>query len=294
MLRGIAVLIVAVLTLAASPPQKAGTKRHAQTEHDVAKSLREIATTLNRSQEPRDYERECQQGKDNRRSDLCAQWKAADAAGSAADAAWFFGSAGFVLGLLTLGAAGAAAVFAFMGARAARDTVNAFTTVERANIVVTLENFREEGGIYDAMTGSVIRKNITQSFDVLANNLGRSTAIIVHAGSGWDDSMAVKENMALLGPPKTYFVKPAASAKLDLHCNRSNAQMNEFPYLWVLVSFNSPLRGLRFVRYCFEVWGPNSSVPYIERSREEWGAEDKDKQGNRRWTPTGTIQSFKP
>ena len=57
----------------------------------------------------------CIAGKDNRKSDLCAQWKAADAA---ADAAWsayaaFWAAiAGLLIGALTLIAAGLAAKFA--------------------------------------------------------------------------------------------------------------------------------------------------------------------------------------
>ncbi len=59
----------------------------------------------------------CQQGVDERRSDLCAQWKAADAAERSANATW----TGTIVGSLTLVAAVAAAVFAGIAASHNRD-----------------------------------------------------------------------------------------------------------------------------------------------------------------------------
>lgn len=54
----------------------------------------------------------CREGEDNRQSDLCAQWKAADAADSASRAAWVFGILGMLIGAATLIAAIKAAQYA--------------------------------------------------------------------------------------------------------------------------------------------------------------------------------------
>jgi hypothetical protein len=62
----------------------------------------------------------CEQGKDRRDSDLCAQWKAADAATDAAQAAWWqfwLGTVGLILGAVTMAAAIAAAVYARSAAK---------------------------------------------------------------------------------------------------------------------------------------------------------------------------------
>ena len=69
----------------------------------------------------------CKEGDDKRESDLCAQWKAADGAKSAAKAAWaqfWVGIAGLFLGAVTMGAAIAAALYAKRAAVATEDTVN--------------------------------------------------------------------------------------------------------------------------------------------------------------------------
>lgn len=68
----------------------------------------------------------CERGKDNRQSDLCAQWKAADAAFDAAKGTWiqiWLGVAGIVLGALTMFAAVAAAIYAKRAAVATERTV---------------------------------------------------------------------------------------------------------------------------------------------------------------------------
>lgn len=54
----------------------------------------------------------CERGQDNRASDLCAQWKAADAARSSANAAWWLGFLGLCIGIATLWAASRAAHWA--------------------------------------------------------------------------------------------------------------------------------------------------------------------------------------
>lgn len=105
-----------LLVAASSPPQQQSGQPQAQAEQAVANSLNRIAGTLERDNEAKGYTADCEQGRDNRRSDLCAQWKAADAARESADwtrRAFYLGIAGAVLGLGTLGAAIAAALFAW-------------------------------------------------------------------------------------------------------------------------------------------------------------------------------------
>lgn len=74
----------------------------------------------------------CQQGEDKRSSDLCAQWKAADAAAESAEATWLQFWTGTFIGLLTFLAAGAAAVYARAAALHTGESVEVSNSMGRA------------------------------------------------------------------------------------------------------------------------------------------------------------------
>ena len=73
----------------------------------------------------------CERGQDDRGSDLCAQWKAADAARSSANAAWWLGIVGLMIGGLTLWAASRAAHWAKEAARHTEDGAKAGWAAEK-------------------------------------------------------------------------------------------------------------------------------------------------------------------
>ena len=106
----------AELTLLGASPGNEGQPKQ---DEDAGSQTKPSAPRVSivKPQSAADYEQACKQGYGNRSSDLCAQWKAADASASAADAAWLVGAIGSVIGLLTLGAAAAAAIFARDAAR---------------------------------------------------------------------------------------------------------------------------------------------------------------------------------
>lgn len=98
--------------------------------------------TIDKGVQPKVAERECRKGEEDRSSDLCAQWKAADAADSAARAAWYIGLLRAAIGALTLLAAGLAAKWAKKAAletqrtadlaeAASKDAVAALALAER-------------------------------------------------------------------------------------------------------------------------------------------------------------------
>lgn len=94
-----------------SPGEKGETSQPA-TRNDLGR----IATALEMTTaEAKDQG--CQRGLEERKSDLCAQWKAADAATSAANAAWVLGILGALIGAATLIAAAKAAIYAKEAAR---------------------------------------------------------------------------------------------------------------------------------------------------------------------------------
>lgn len=176
------------------------------------------------------------------------------------------------VGLVTAAAAVLAARWAKKAADAARDTVNSFTEVERADLAITLEQFREQpygtkneyGGMH--VTGARLK------FDVVANNLGRSSGLITAVSSGWYSSADPPKPVILTGPPRKYIVKGGESAVLKMDWEKDVATLKTERFLFVTVSYKSPLRdGERVVRTCFEVFGLNSNIAYKEIKHEDTG-----------------------
>lgn len=119
---------IGLLVGAAAPLPSAedASTEHAQTERHIANAMAGIDASLRQANQPNILESECDPEKPNRKSDLCAQWKAADAAGDAARYGWWqltLGWIGLALGGVTMGAAIAAATYAKRAAVATEDTV---------------------------------------------------------------------------------------------------------------------------------------------------------------------------
>lgn len=178
-----------------------------------------------------------------------------------------------VISGLTMAAAFAAAAFAAGAASAARATVKAFVEVERADIVMTLENFKETPeGLYDPNTGTFLPSQLWVNFDVIANNIGRSSALITHVAHAWHKAPNFDEGGAMVGPPKTYIVKAGNSTKVELMGGLVSAEsLKERRFLWLLVSYKAPLcDDQQVLRICFEVFGVHSNIPYKEAKRDYW------------------------
>jgi hypothetical protein len=105
--RGIIVAFAVGLTLVGAAPRDIGKAQTGQTatEQGAADQLNRIATALEKPEASEPPDAGCQPGQDNRKSNLCAQWKAADSAREAADwAKWqmwvsAFGLLGLVMSL---------------------------------------------------------------------------------------------------------------------------------------------------------------------------------------------------
>jgi hypothetical protein len=120
MRRGLCIIgALSLFCMAAASPQQNSGKPQPTSNNDVAAALENVATALQRNDEAPGYQDACEKGGEDRSSDLCAQWYAADAAKSGADASWLFGYIGTLLGVMTFGAAAAAAIYA---AKAAHET----------------------------------------------------------------------------------------------------------------------------------------------------------------------------
>lgn len=139
----IRVLILTVLTwlILGAAPQNIGDhakQPEAKTQGNVQSGTPKAAPPIQPAEKAENPNPPCEKGEDNRQSDLCAQWKAADAANLAAQVALWVGIGGLLVGALTLGAAVAAALFARKaaletekGAQAAMDAVEATKEANR-------------------------------------------------------------------------------------------------------------------------------------------------------------------
>ena len=117
MVRALILASLAWLAIAAaSPPQQRRGQLNTVSQDAAANSVQNgAAAPTETHNEAASYTAYCEQARDNRHSDLCAQWKAADAARDSADwtqRTFYLGIGGLILGLGTLGAAIAAAWFA--------------------------------------------------------------------------------------------------------------------------------------------------------------------------------------
>lgn len=108
MIRGYRSIVGATVGLAlvgaGEPPKRVEQAEKQPTQSELAKAPTTISTAISRLQIPVEENPSCQPGKDNRNSDLCAQWKAADAARDAAEYAFWtmlLGFGGTVLLVLT-------------------------------------------------------------------------------------------------------------------------------------------------------------------------------------------------
>ncbi len=111
------------IAFAASPEHGQGQEQNRGAEQNFGDEVGPLFWLGDYLNETPRIDRPCAQGEDDRYSDLCAQWKAADAAKESANwtrRAFWLGVLGVIVGGLTLGAAAAAALYAKAAADAGR------------------------------------------------------------------------------------------------------------------------------------------------------------------------------
>lgn len=183
-----------------------------------------------------------------------------------------------------------AMVFAKVAADANRATVSNFIEVERADLVITLENFVEKKVVPaswprhpEAPPLPRLAAETFQYFEVLANNIGRTTALITSVRSEWFDTASLK-NPPLAWTPRSHYIVKAGEAK-PIRINRGFfitdresvgghsgvPLLRDQRFLWIEVNYRSPLRrDERVLVTCFEVNGINATIPYEQWLREEY------------------------
>lgn len=165
MLRGYRSIVAAVgLVLAAHHPNVEAQPKQSTPQERSARALENIASRYDDQAERAERAPEsnlCQPGNDQRNSDLCAQWKAADAA---ADSAWWAAVGGFASAISTILVL-IALYFAFRSNWIARDTakrqLRAYLTVSKIRVRRIVADKQIEVDVSFKNTGQTPAKRIT-------------------------------------------------------------------------------------------------------------------------------------
>lgn len=134
--RGLVLAFGLILTAASQPPKVDRQQPTNSAPAKVERSLEDMSASLREANKTSDLEQPCEEGDNKRSSDLCAQWKAADAAEKGAGAAWLFGALGTLIGAFTLAAASAAAYFAKKAADHTKEGVEVAQSVAEGYVIV--------------------------------------------------------------------------------------------------------------------------------------------------------------
>jgi hypothetical protein len=174
--RCIIVAFVGWLSLAAGPPGNSagGPKNSATSEQQ--QSLDRIASAVEKAAQPSEHDAQCNKGENRRSSDLCAQWKAADAAKLAANVALWVGIVGTFIGGLTLFAAIQAARWA---KKAAIETEKGATAAERAVSETQRIGEAQTRAYLSIVACSILFKDGKISLQPTIRNSGQSPALKV-------------------------------------------------------------------------------------------------------------------
>ena len=165
MLRGYRSILDAFVGLAlagAQPPKEDGGQPTETPSSKIERSLEDIASSQRKAVESSDLEKPCKEGDDQRSSDLCAQWKAADAAKTASLAAWL----GALIGAFTLAAAYSAAKWARKAAKASRKGNKIALDAQRAWVNLRLQPLNIES----------VNDGLHFKINVLVENVGGTVA----------------------------------------------------------------------------------------------------------------------
>lgn len=176
--RGILTALAGLVLAGAQPPQDSGENPQTQPAEQSQSEPSSADPAVEQSDEPPKNDQPCRKGEDDRGSDLCAQWKAADAAQSAAEGTWWLGGFTVLLSALTLGAAVAAAIFAARAARSGQAQTRAYLVCE--------------GGEFTSYPEMMI-------YQFQVRNVGQSPALNL-SGRLWIDTDYGKGPVKRLGP----------------------------------------------------------------------------------------------
>ena len=279
MLRGYRIAFCATLGLiliAASPPKDASSEKQDNTQQSIANALNGINASLQKMDEPSQHDKPCAQGEDDRSSDLCAQWKAADASNSSAiwtERTFWLVLAGTLIGLLTLGAAIAAAFFAKKAADHTETGANA-TIAGNNQTIVSAE--RQDRAYLAVEPGGVNRTKSDRAVgDIVIRNIGRIPANNVKT---FVRIKSIKsKNVGKLGWPKEGVesdrtIQPGGEMRRSSTGTTAIKNIDDpkaYVYVWGVIEYEDGFGNPRYTRFCHRY--PGAWTTRRERPRTNLG-----------------------
>jgi hypothetical protein len=155
-----------------------------------------------------------------------------------------FEELGFDAGVATFFVAALAAIFARSAAAAARKSLDAFSEVEGADLLLTVENFSVIGSF--------------ASFNLVANNLGRSAMLIGAWGTTWAKGPDLADLGGFFLTSKPTIV-PAGGRQIVQQFARRLEELRPEPFLWLLIETKAPLKRRARYRICYEIF---TAIPF--------------------------------
>lgn len=238
--RQIIVVLGGSLILASPSYSNQGNSNQRKPHTDVQRQLERIATIIEKQPVAPTPDRGCQPGHDNRQSDLCAQWKAADAAAESAN--WAFWTLiasiiGLALGAGTLFAAWRAAHWAKRAAAETQRTADAADKSLEHSRSVTMAELRP----YLAFTtASVALEGGNVTIQIKYRNFGSVPARNIEARCGADISGPRVDLPCLHDATGPDFIAPGQEITIGfnfLHERLDNdmmlAEIERGSFLWV-------------------------------------------------------------
>jgi hypothetical protein len=245
MFRGYRCLIIALgLILIGAAPQNGSKERRENTkaQTDASKSAPSVSlqppNAIQVSQPPI-HDRPCNQGSDNRQSDLCAQWKAADAASKAA---WWAAVATFVTALGTFG------LFwqIKLTREAVQDTGNATEAMVRANQISQLG----ERALIEVLVKITDRHLVGHHAEIIVHNIGRSVALNVVGCNWYSNDIPRSPNMEI-GKSHRYTLMPDTHQTMIIIVPEP-PESNGY-YIFGSTSYTCVYGDAHVSRYCFRI-----------------------------------------
>ncbi len=261
--RSIIVAAVGWLALtAASPEHQAADRNQRYADNASAKALQNIASAIQQANERPEPDAGCKAGQDARNSDLCAQWKAADATWTSAvwtERTFWLGMLGTIIGAFTLTAAGFAAWYAREAARhtkagadAADEAVRLAKVQDRPHLIII------EIGIERLQSYIDGAAELPIGF-VNFKNFGSGPAWILHDACefkfGYQPELDavfkfVGKNSSVI-PPGEKFVRNMQRAKLNITREIASDIINgTSAFIWGFVEYRGPRGEIYRNSYC--------------------------------------------
>ncbi|WP_230292442.1 hypothetical protein [Croceicoccus sp. Ery5] len=244
-----------ILSGASAPPESDQNAENSQTENEISEALGRIERAISNIEIPTDENPACDPGEDNRNSDLCAQWKAADSAREAASYAW----AGLLVGIVGT----AMLIWTFLEQRrTSRAQLRAYIAVDAVTLYLNPE------------TGEAVA-------DLQINNTGQTPAFhTVWAGNiriaddgqiERDLAVTSREQAQGIGRPTETAVSNGRPANATIYSNepltqeqidagvRGEKALYVFGYVWYEDAFGKK----RVTEFCFRAYEVPPSSPKV-------------------------------